>query len=127
MNKRIMKSLKAILLIFLPLVLLLVFMSISDPYEVPLVVLLIPFALLFWFVYKLIDRLLRIFSLSKNKEITSELAAQQVRQRHLIAGTLAAVVVLVTVLQSIQQLTLRDILISLALLFVTIFYVRKLH
>lgn len=108
-----MKNTKSLGLLFLPFLLLGIFVVTTDPYKLPIPLLPVPFLLLGVGVYRLALRLLRISPLSS-------------RKASFIAGTLTAVILLLTILQSIRQLSVKDFLILAVLLIGMTFYMRRI-
>ena len=89
------------------------FLTLSNPFELPLGVLLIPFAVLALGIYMASYKLARLSPLSARKS-------------RFIAGSLTSVVMLLILLQSIRQLSAKDFVILAALLIGLIFYVRRI-
>lgn len=91
-----------------------VFMLITNPESLPLPLLVIPFLLLFAALYLTVKLLLdRYFSNLYGRPLKG------------VAFTLAGLPVLLIILQSIGQLSIRDLLITLGLVLGLIFYFRK--
>lgn len=108
-----MKKLKQIGLLLLPFVLLVAFLLFTDPYSIPLALLTIPFVLLGIGVF-------RLFSFTLN---ATRLSDTKIR---LISGLITSLILLMTILQSIQQLSLKDFLLMVALLVGLTFYLRRI-
>lgn len=108
-----MKKLKQIGLLLLPFVLLIAFLLLTNPYDVPLAFLTAPFVLLGIGVF-------RLFSFTLN---ATKLSDTKIR---LIAGLITSLVLLMTLLQSLRQLSLKDFLLMVALLFGLAFYLRRI-
>lgn len=108
-----MKKTKRFALLILPFALLGLMTLLTDPYELPLAALLLPFILIGWGVYSLTREILRL----------SPLSARKVR---FISGSSTAIILLTAVLQSIGQLSVRDFMIMLALLVGVALYVRRI-
>lgn len=88
------------------------FLAFSNPEKLPLAMLVVPFLWLFAVVFILVLRLVRSRVGSK-------------RRRAIIAGTAAALPVLLLVLQSIHQLSVKDVLLVFVLLAAVGFYLSK--
>jgi hypothetical protein len=108
-----MKHTKTAALLFAPFIILLVFLLFTDPYQLPLVLVLLPFLVLGIGVYFFSKTLLKVAPLSKRKET-------------FIASVVTSTILLLILLQSIRQLSVKDFLILLALLAGLTFYVRRL-
>lgn len=87
-----------------------VFLSLTDPAKLPLPLLVVPFLLLFVIFF-----------------VTIRLAVKRLnrRKRLLVAAAGASLPVLLLVFQSIHQLTVKDVLIVLVLISVTMFYLSR--
>jgi hypothetical protein len=85
----------------------------TDPNKVPSFVLVIPFLLLFAFLWSLTSLLLQKRGLSTRRSLK-------------IGMLCAAIPIVLLVLQSIGQLTLKDVLTISALFFVSYFYMTRL-
>lgn len=110
---------KPVLKICLPVLVLLLFLSTTDPYNLPLVTLLAPYALVFLIVYFSSFYILINTVFIKTKQASTQKA-------RILAGVLAAIIILFLILQSLGQLTIRDLLLAITLIGVLIFYVRRL-
>lgn len=108
-----MEKLKKTALIFSPFILLTLLILFTDPYELPLPLLLVPFILLGAGVFGAAKELLGLMPVSRRKAIA-------------ISATLTATVLLGVLLQSIRQLSLKDFLILSVLLIGTTFYMRRI-
>lgn len=108
MNK--FRRLLLILATSLALSLIIVF---TNPYKLPLLFLVIPFALIGFGCYLALSGLMRLGSVSA-------------RKRKLISAILSTALLLILLMQSIRQLCLKDVLILLALLAGITFYIRRL-
>ena len=75
---------------------------------------MVPFGLFFLLLFNIFKEL----GLNKNKQIHR-------RQRLIRAGVLAAIPVLLLVLQTIHQLTIKDVLITLGLVLLASYYLNK--
>jgi hypothetical protein len=107
-----MKPLKALASIFIPLVLFILLVVFTDPLKLPLIFLVAPFILLALFVYRLSGFLLRHAGLS-------------VKKSRFISGVVTGLLLLLMLMQSIRQLTIKDLLILAALLIgVTLYFKR---
>lgn len=94
------------------LVLLLVLLFTTDPSRVPSIILFLPFLLLFGGLMTVILYLLGLKGLTGRKAMK-------------VAGLCAGVPLSLLVLQSIGQLTLRDVLVITALFVVSYFYILR--
>lgn len=113
MNK-LNRILSRVIILSLPLALLLVFVILTDPRRLPLPLLVMPFILLFAFIYKLIKSVLLYGTeLERSKSWT------------IVAAVGALVPTFLLMFQSIHQLTVRDVLVVISLGLVTAFYVAK--
>ena len=93
----------------------LVFMLIlTDPLELPLILLLIPFLLLFLLVRSICILIMPAFYREGSK-----------RKTRFLATACAGIVLFVVILQSLGQLSWRDILLTVALISATAFYFKK--
>ncbi len=104
---------KIIILVGLAL-LLLSFVILTNPKNLALPLLIVPFLLTFLFVYKLVQ-----FTLPNKSLLHSR------RTRTILAGSIALVPVLLLMFQSIHQLTIRDVFVVVSLAGLTAFYVAK--
>lgn len=108
-----MKKLKKVGLLLLPFLALGFFLMITDPYDIPLPLLVVPFVLLGFGIFKVtataISRLTKL---------------SQTRIR-LITGLITSLLLLAILLQSIRQLSLKDFFLLVALLFGLTFYLRR--
>lgn len=108
-----MKNIRQLALLCGPLVLLLAIFLFTDPYRLPLVLLVLPFLLFGMGCFISLKVLLRFTPIAPGR-------------RGVMAGILTAAILLVLLLQSIRQLSVRDLLILLALLSGVTFYVRRI-
>jgi hypothetical protein len=108
-----MKTVKKSVLFSLPFVVLGFFVLLTDPYNLPIPLLLIPFLLLGVGCFYLVREFLGLTPLSRRKRV-------------LIAGTLTSILLLGVILQSIRQLSLKDFFILVVLLSGTTLYVRRI-
>lgn len=108
-----MKKLKQIGLLLLPFFALSIFLMATDPYDIPLPLLVVPFVLLGFGIFKVV--VAAAGTLTK-------LSKARIR---LIAGLITSLLLLVVLLQSIRQLSLKDFFLLLALLFGLTFYLRR--
>jgi hypothetical protein len=108
-----MKQGKKIVYLCTTPLLLLTFMFLTDPYKLPLVLIIVPFLLLSVTVYQFASVGLQ------------PLPAGTTKKRYL-SIILSALIVLVVVLQSLHQLSIKDFLILAALLAGIAFYVQKI-
>lgn len=95
------------------LFLLLAFMLITSPNHLPLPLIMVPFILIFLILFYIVRQ---IGSLNRDGHR---------RQRLMRAGILAAIPVLLLVLQSIHQLTIKDVLITGGLVLLATYYLNK--
>ncbi len=108
-----MKNSKKLVLLFWPPLIFSIFILMTDPYRLPLPLLLIPFLLIGISCYCFIKEFLRMAPIS-------------VRKRKFIAVVLTIIILLGVLLQSIRQLSIKDFLILLALLIGVAFYMRRM-
>lgn len=99
--------------IIVPLALLVLFTILTDPYKLPLALLVIPFILVAALVYQTLKLLLRRTPLSS-------------RKARLTSVIVTCLVLLLVLLQSIRQLSLKDFLILAALTIGIMFYLRHI-
>ncbi len=110
MNKDLRKiALYALTYASLPL-----FLMLTSPRDLPIVALLVPFLLFFIILFFTFTILIRVFS-----------SGVTVRKRRITAGAMAMFPVLLLLLQSIGQLSLRDVTIVIALMTIIVFYVMR--
>jgi hypothetical protein len=98
----------------IPLLAGIVFILMTDPYKLPLVLLLIPFALLAFGLYHSLAIILGKCGLSRQK-------------CRLLAIVITSLILLLALLQSIHQLSIKDFLIASALMLGIIFYLRRMN
>ncbi len=108
-----MKNIKRLALLLAPFLVLFVMLLLTDPFQLPLMLLMVPFLLFGLGCFLVIRELLKLIPVS-------------VRRRKVIAGVLTSVLLLAMLLQSIRQLSLKDLLILSALLIGVTFYVRRI-
>lgn len=108
-----MNRLKPLASIFIPLLALIVFLIATDPYDLPIVLLVVPFILAAVFIYRLSKFLLSNAGVSKKKS-------------SFISGMITALLLLLLLMQSIRQLTIKDLLILAALLIGVTLYFRRI-
>lgn len=106
-------------LAIVPFILLGVFLLTTSPKQLPLALLVVPFILLF-------ICLLVIFLLVLRR-VTFHTHRPFARKQFAVAATLAFLPSLVVVLRSIDQLTIKDVLILSVLIGTVVFYVSKLN
>ena len=109
----IMNGVKKTLLFASPLILLMAMLFFTSPYKLPLFLLLVPFFLIGIGCFVALYELLKPWSMST-------------RKRKVIAVALSSLLLLGTLLQSIRQLSVKDILILLALFAGLAFYLRRI-
>jgi hypothetical protein len=108
----IMNHFKKLTLILAPFLLLGLFLMLTDPYDLPLIILLLPFVLLGWGIFK------------ATKELGKQAGLSQRRSK--LTATIVTILVLLTVLlQSIRQLSAKDFIILIVLLAGVTLYVRR--
>jgi len=108
-----MNRVKKVILILVPFIALTVMTLFTDPYKLPLFLLLFPFLLLGLGSFVFLNELLKTWPISN-------------RKRRVMVAILTSILLLGTLLQSIRQLSVRDILILLALFVGLSFYLRRL-
>ncbi len=96
--------------------LLLAVLLLTDPLDAPLVVLMMPFVLLFALIHQITMFLLQRL-----------LPSLSVARKNAIAIPVAFLPVALILLSSVQQLTTRDIVLLVVLLLITGFYIRRSH
>ena len=105
---------RLIILLGIYLVVLVFFISVN-PEKLPLILLLLPFLLIFLVMY-----LSLIFVLDTFFKIKSQ-------PKRLIAFSVSIMPVLLLIIQSITQLTLRDVLLSISIVVIVVWYTIKLN
>ena len=100
--------------ICIPLLAGIIFILMTDPYKLPLVLLLIPFALFAFGLYHALSSLLSKSGLSKQK-------------CRFLAAVITSLILLLALLQSIHQLSIKDFLIAGALMLGIVFYLRRMN
>jgi hypothetical protein len=108
-----MKHVKKAALLLVPPAFLVAFLLLTDPYNLPLAFILVPFLILGITTYYVMRTSLQLTPLS-------------LRKRTFIASTFTGTLLLLVLLQSIRQLSVKDLLILVALLVGLTFYVRRL-
>src|SRR5215207_8629297 len=98
-----MKHPKRILALIAPFALFVLFLLTTDPYKLPLVLIIIPFLLLGAGLYRLSIFACRKIGISTTKS-------------RVVASIITALILLLALLQSIHQLSIKDFLILAALL-----------
>lgn len=109
----IMNRIKKVIFTLAPFIALITFVLFTNPYKLPLFLLLIPF-----FLFG-IGSFVFLNELSKTWPISN-------RKRKVLSAILTSILLLGALLQSIRQLSVRDILILLALFVGLSFYLRRL-
>ena len=99
--------------LLLPPLFLLLFLLATDPYKLPLVLIVIPFLLVGLTVFLIVKSILGISPLPETKV-------------RLIAAIMTALATLLLVFQSLHQLSIRDFLIVVALLVGLTLYLRRI-
>jgi hypothetical protein len=110
------KLVRLILISVLPLSLLILLILGTNPYKLPLIGLMIPFSLIFFIVYQSVYWALG----------NTSLKARQ-RRRKLNAAIFAGALVTLALLQSVRQLSARDLIIIIVLIASLWFYVRRVE
>lgn len=90
------------------------FLVLTNPQSLPLPLILFPFIWLFAAIY-----------IAVNAGVRHRFKQLAARRRIVIAGTSAALPVLLLVFESIHQLTLKDVALVIALIAVTSFYILR--
>jgi len=108
-----MKRTQNFVTLLLPFLALAVFILSTDPYSLPLSLLLVPFLLIGVGCFRATREFLRMTPISR-------------RKGSLIAGVLASIILLSVVLQSIKQLYIKDFLILVAFLVGMTLYMRRI-
>lgn len=108
-----LKHLKWLIISYAALILVLVS---TDPYHAPLLVVMVPFGLLFWALFLTFNNLISF--------ITSRHPWSR-QKRLAVAGGLAWLPVMMLILRSIDQLTLRDGLILLVFVAALLLYLSR--
>jgi hypothetical protein len=107
-----MKRLKTVASILVPLLLFVLFIILTDPYKLPLALLVAPFIFIAVFTYRLSKYLLVHAGVSQKKS-------------NFISGIITTLLLLLLLMQSIRQLTVKDLLIMFALIVgVTLYFKR---
>ncbi len=104
------------LIAFLPFLALVLFMAVTDPHNLPLGLLILPVILLFLGFYKITRLLLSII----NKSLPNG-------TNRLVGLVVATIPALLLIMQSIRELTLRDVLLLLVTGVLLTTYVIKLR
>jgi len=107
-KKRLLILLGLYLFVFL-------FFIIVNPEKLPLVLLLLPFLLIFVTIYMTLILILDTFFKIKSQP------------KRLIAFSISVMPVLLLIIQSITQLTLRDVLLSISIVVIIVWYTTKLN
>lgn len=108
-----MKHTKKPALVLVPLLILVSFLLLTDPYKLPIILILVPFLVLGIGLYYATALVLQVAPLSQRK-VT------------FIAGMVTASLLFLLLLQSIRQLSVKDLLILVALVVGLLLYVRRL-
>lgn len=108
-----MVATKRLALLFSPLVGLVLFLLVTDPFKLPLALLTVPFVLFGIGAYQITKLLFSRMPLSAKKT-------------RFIAVSVTAILLLVLTLQSIRQLSIKDSLILVALLAGVTFYMKRI-
>ena len=90
-----------------------VFLLNTDPQKLPLPLLVLPFVWLFSVIF-----ISTLLVLSKRPSVTK-------KQRVMVAGIVASIPVLLIIFQSIHQLSLKDVLLSVSLVLLAAFYMLR--
>jgi ABC-type spermidine/putrescine transport system permease subunit II len=97
------------------------FLMITEPSRLPSVLLIVPFAAIFACLYFTIMALVHFF----RSEESETVVGLKVRRPRLLAAVVAGFPVLLLVLQSIVQLTIWDVLITLIIFLLVYMYVSR--
>lgn len=100
-------------LVVLPLVLLILFTLVTNPYKLPIFLIPVPLALAGWFIFEATRTTLAFYATPKKAK--------------LLATISTTIILLVLLLQSIGQLHIRDFLLLLILLAGLAFYLRHFN
>ncbi len=109
-----MNNYKNIVVMTMAFICLFFVITFTNPYKLPLILLIVPFLLFGLGSYLVTVELLRLINISAGR-------------RKIIAILLTSVLMLIAILQSIRQLTIRDILILVVLLLSITFYIRRFN
>jgi hypothetical protein len=112
---RAFKRFLAVVIVYL---ILAIFLLNTDPHRLPLILLIVPFGLIF------VGLLLPILFLS---ERPSTLNSSSRQKRLLVAGCLAGLPTVLLLLSSINQLTVKDVLLLAILVLLTVFYLKRVN
>ncbi len=96
-------------------ILVLLFFVTVNPEKLPLVLLLLPFGLIFLVLYMTLTLILDTFFKIKPQP------------KRLVAFSISVMPVLLLIIQSITQLTLRDVLLSMSIVVIVVWYTVKLN
>lgn len=107
-----MKNIKTIGIIFAPLLVLGVMLLMTNPYDLHLAFLIVPFVLIALFVFRFCRYLLGHAGVGDSKS-------------KFTSGMITTLLLLLMLLQSIRQLTVKDLLIMAALLAGLTFYFKR--
>ena len=99
--------------LLVPPIVLLLFLMFTDPYKLPLALIVVPFVLVAFGLYRAIKAILGLSPLSSTKV-------------RLISGITTGLVVLLLVFASLHQFSIKDFLILAALLAGLTFYLRRI-
>lgn len=108
-----MKQTKNIALLLLPFIVLTAFMTVTDPYKMPLPMLLVPFLLIGFGIYRIVTEVLKHTPV-KGKKV------------RFTSGIITGITLLAVLLQSIRQLSIKDFLIMAALTAGATLYIRRI-
>ena len=108
-----MQNAKKFVLLLSPFIFLTVFIMTTDPYKLPLPLLLLPFLLLEAGSYIFIKETLKLTPVTRKKRV-------------FIAASSTSIILLGVLLQSIRQLSVKDFIIMAVLLIGTTFYLRRI-
>lgn len=87
------------------------FFAFVNPEKLPLILILLPFIIIFLLIYISVQIVLDIFFTLKTK-----------RQSHIISLVLAVMPVLMLIIQTVTQLTVRDVILSISITTILIWY-----
>jgi len=97
------------------------FMMVTQPADIPAILLILPFVGIFSFLYLIILEIVRFLGPDEDENG----AIVTIRRPRLMSGAIASFPVLLLILQSIVELTLWDVLIALAILLLAYVYISR--
>ena len=111
MNQKLVRLLTRILL---PSLILLLLIFTTHPYKLPIILLVVPFLLIFIIIYQTITVFL------------ANLLGKTRKRQRINAAILAGGIVILALLESIRQLSIRDLIIIIVLIVALSFYIRRI-